>query len=207
MHRVPAIGGGRLIALAFAGLSCLFGQGLIAQEFTAAQPRPPESHPGVACASGAERARLQGLLKSWQAAYAQWDIARGKIDKSKPAYEEAQAQFEKALAQERGFPNQLVGVMRGSWSPDLFAASARRDDAYTALHAAADEAERTFNALQTARSADEQLSAEISKRTCARPKTQAQVNAEPKAQTPPEQPPIQSQPCRQFIVSEAIRCR
>jgi hypothetical protein len=208
MHGFPAAGGGKLLVLLFrfAIMCSLFAHGASGQEFAVAQPRPPASHSGLACASGAERARLQALLKSWQAAYTQWESARSKVEKAKPAYEEAQAQFDEALARERAFPNQLVGIMRGSWSPDLFAASARRDDAYTALHAAADEAERTFNALQTARSADEQLSAEISKRTCAHPRPQSQVPADPQAQPRPAQPQMQPQPCRQAIVSGTLRC-
>jgi hypothetical protein len=209
MDGVPAIRDGKrlALALAFASLSCFLTRAPSAQEFTTAQPQPPESHRGLACASTPEQTRLRTLLKSWQAAYTEWESTVAKIDNAKPAYEEAQAQFDQALAHERSFAAQLLGTMRGSWSPELFAASARRDDAYAALRAAAEEAEQKFNALQAARAADEQLSAEIAKRICARPRAESQVSAQPQAQAQPEQPPTQPQPCRQLIVSGTIRCQ
>ncbi|HEY7299482.1 MAG TPA: hypothetical protein VH684_16370 [Xanthobacteraceae bacterium] len=213
MDGVPAIRDGKrlALALAFASLSCFFTRGSSAQEFTAAQPHPPDSHRGLACASSPEQVRLRTLLKSWQAAYADWEGAIAKMESAKPAYDEAQARFDEALAHERSFAAQLLGTMRGSWSPELFAASARRDDAYAALRATAEKAERAFGVLQAARSADEQLSGEISKRSCARPRAQSQVSAEAQPQAQPEaqpaQAPAQPQPCRQLIISEAIRCR
>jgi hypothetical protein len=199
-----------LLALVIAFLSCWFASGLSAQEFTAPQPRP--ASPGLACASAPEQARLQALLKSWRIAYAEWESAVAKLDKAKPAYDQAQAQLDEALTQERSFPTQLMGIVRGAWSPKLFAAAERRNAAYGELRAATDEAERAFNAVQEARSADEQLAAEISKRTCARPQAQSQAQADPRGAdlkptpTRPAAPHAQPQPCRQAIVSEVFRC-
>jgi hypothetical protein len=219
MHGVSAVRRGKaiLVASVIAFLSCWFASGLGAQEFTTSQPRPPASHSGLACASPPEQARLQALLKSWRAAYAEWESALAKVEGVKPAYNQAQAELDEALAHERSFPTQLMGIARGSWSPELFAAAERRNAAYGKLRASTEEAERAFGALQGARSADEQLTAEISKRTCARPRAQPPTQADPPAgagfkpapdqPAPSAQPQLQPQPCRQAIVSEVFRCQ
>jgi hypothetical protein len=215
MNGLPRAPGGRRIVLAFviALMSCPIAPGPGAQEFTAPQPRPPESHRGLACASAPEQARFQALLKSWRGTYAEWESALAKAENAKPAHDQAQSQLDEALAHERSFPTQLMG-MRGAWSPELFAAAERRNAAYGELRAATDEAERAFSALQAARSADEQLAAEISERTCARPRAQPRTQADAPAgaglkpapaQPSPSQP--QSQPCRQAILSEVFRCQ
>jgi hypothetical protein len=216
MHGVSAVRRAKaiLLALVMATLSCWLARGPSAQEFTASQPRPPESHRGLACASAPEQVRLQTLLKSWRAAYAEWESALAKFGNAKPASDQAQAQLDETLAHERSFPTQLMGIVRGAWSPELFAAAERRNAAYGELRAASDKAERAFNALQAARYADEQLAAEISKRGCARPRTQQTgTQADPplgaglKAAPAQPAPSPQLQPCRQSIVSEVFRCQ
>jgi hypothetical protein len=62
---------------------------------------------------------------------------------SKPAYDQAQAQLDEALA--HAFSTQLMGIVRGAWSPELFAAAERRNAAYGEFRAATDEAERAFS--------------------------------------------------------------
>jgi chromosome segregation ATPase len=209
MNGLPAARGGKRIVLAFVTtlVFCPIGRGPGAQEYTVEQPQPPASHARLACASGSEQGRLQHLLKSWKAAYAEWESAVAKLESAKPAYDQAQAELDQALAHERSFANQLAGIMRGAWSPELFAASSRRDKAYEAVRAANEEAERAFNALQAARSSDEELWTEISKRSCARPRGESQAQKNPPAGAQPTQAQMPVQGCRQLIVSEAIRCQ